>query len=183
MTSSTRGQGDAVGAGADAQVGPAGAARMHRTGVEQGPDLAQRRSEVDVPLPVDGGDPGGGPVEADHHPHGGRLAGAVRAEEAGDLAGLDVEGQVVDGAHVAVLLGESSNADHGYPSTPAGSCQPFGHRFGNAPATTERLLRASGGASTAQFDFRESPASRRGRGGSSGPQPVTRKGLAAAAVS
>ena len=45
--------------------------------------------------------------EPDHHPHRGRLAGSVRADEAGDAAGGDVEGQVVDGGAVAVVLGDS----------------------------------------------------------------------------
>ena len=53
-----------------------------------------------------------GSGEPDHHPHRGRLAGAVRADEAGDPAGGDVEGQVVDGGAVAVVLGESGDGDH-----------------------------------------------------------------------
>ena len=43
----------------------------------------------------------------------GRLAGAVRAEEAGDGAGPDGEGDVVDGDVVAVALGEVFDGDHG----------------------------------------------------------------------
>ena len=42
-----------------------------------------------------------GVEQAREHLQGGRLAGAVRAEEADDLAGLDVEGDGVDGLHLA----------------------------------------------------------------------------------
>jgi hypothetical protein len=104
---------DAVGAGPDAQVCPSGTAGVHRAGVEQRPDLAQWRGELDVPLGVDGRDPGSGPIEAHDHPHRRRLGGPVRAEEAGDLPCRHVEREVVDGAHGAVPLGESSHADHG----------------------------------------------------------------------
>src|SRR5690606_37900064 len=44
--------------------------------------------------------------------HGGRLAGAVRAEEADALAGLDGEAHVLDGGEVAKLLGEVGYLDH-----------------------------------------------------------------------
>jgi hypothetical protein len=47
-----------------------------------------------------------GSGESDHHPHRRRLAGAVGPDEAGDVAGGHVEGQVVDGDPLAVLLGE-----------------------------------------------------------------------------
>jgi hypothetical protein len=46
------------------------------------------------------------PREADHHPHGGRLAGAVRSDEAGDTAGGHLEREVVDHEARAVPLGE-----------------------------------------------------------------------------
>ena len=52
------------------------------------------------------------PVEPEDQPHRRRLAGAVRPEEAGDDSGPDVEGQVVDGALVAVVLGQSARFDH-----------------------------------------------------------------------
>src|SRR5687768_12239546 len=38
-----------------------------------------------------------GSGQPDHHPHGGRLPGAVRADESGDAPGRHVEGHVVDG--------------------------------------------------------------------------------------
>ena len=58
--------------------------------------------------------------ETDHHAHGGGLAGAVGAEEAGD-AGLDLERDMVDGGEGAVPLGEVLDWDHGVePVPPAG---------------------------------------------------------------
>ena len=58
-------------------------------------------------------------VEADDHAHGGRLAGAVRAEEAGDLAGAHRERDVVDGGLRAEALGESFCSDHDIEVTDA----------------------------------------------------------------
>ena len=53
------------------------------------------------------------PGEAEHHAQRRRLARAVRAEEAGDRARADREGQVVDGRHVAVALGQPGSATIG----------------------------------------------------------------------
>ena len=49
---------------------------------------------------------------AGHHLHGGGLAGAVGSQEADDLALLDVEGDVVDGQPLPVVLGEILYAYH-----------------------------------------------------------------------
>ena len=62
--------------------------------------------------PSDGGGAGGRLGEADHHPHGRGLAGAVGAEETGDAAGSGGEGDVVDGDGGAVAFGESFHGDH-----------------------------------------------------------------------
>ena len=58
---------------------------------------------------------GGGGEVAGQDAHGGRLAGAVGAEEADDLAGRHVEGHVADGGVVAVVLGQVADVDHGQP--------------------------------------------------------------------
>ena len=97
------------------QVVAPGPARVDRAGVEQRTDLAQRFGVRRERPAVHERLPGGGSVEAEHHPHRRRLAGAVGAEEAGDQPLLDVEAQVVDGHHVAVPLGESSYLDHLVP--------------------------------------------------------------------
>jgi hypothetical protein len=86
---------------------------VHRAGVEQRADPAERLGQVGIAATVDEGRSGGGLVKTHHDAHRGRLAGAVGTEESGDLPGLDVEGQVVDGTHGAVLLGELRNGDHG----------------------------------------------------------------------
>src|SRR5947208_12172680 len=51
-------------------------------------------------------------VQAEDQPHGGGLAGAVRAEEPGDHAGPDREGEVVDRCGRTVALAEPPCLDH-----------------------------------------------------------------------
>src|SRR5438046_2502417 len=55
---------------------------------------------------------GCGRVKAEDDAHRGGLAGAVRAEEAGHVARLDLEGQVIDGSCGAVVFGQISYLDH-----------------------------------------------------------------------
>src|SRR4029078_2932095 len=43
----------------------------------------------------------------------GRLAGAVRADQAVDLARLHVEIDTAQGAHAGILLGQSADLEHG----------------------------------------------------------------------
>ena len=85
---------------------------MYGPGLEQPADLVQRRGMVAVVLPVYGYIAGRGPIEAEDQPHRRRLAGAVRAEEAGHDAGLDGECQIVDGALIAVHLRQGGSLDH-----------------------------------------------------------------------
>jgi hypothetical protein len=80
--------------------------------LEQGTHLGERGPVSGVGTPVDGDCAPRGPVQADDHAHGGRFPGAVRAEEAGDLAGPDGEGDVVDGLLRSVGLGEVLSGDH-----------------------------------------------------------------------
>ncbi len=85
---------------------------MQRLGVEQRADLTQRvraarRTACRRRAPARRS-----AVQPEDHPHGGRLAGAVRAEEAGHLARLDLERQVVDGGGVAIGFREAVQADH-----------------------------------------------------------------------
>jgi hypothetical protein len=54
---------------------------------------------------------GGRAREPDDHLQRGRLAGAVRPEEAGDSARANDEGQVVDRLHVAVVLRQALDHD------------------------------------------------------------------------
>ena len=74
--------------------------------------VAGRVGDVGVAVSPDRHPAAAGRGEPDHDPHRGRLPGAVRAEEAGDPAGLGGEGHVVDGEETAVGLGEPVNSDH-----------------------------------------------------------------------
>jgi hypothetical protein len=94
------------------QVVVGGAAGVHRARLEQRPDLVQRRGMVAVVAAVDGDVPVRGRVEAEDQAHRRRLARAVRAEEAGHHAGLDREGEAVDGALVPVILRQPARFDH-----------------------------------------------------------------------
>jgi hypothetical protein len=54
-----------------------------------------------------------GAEQAEQDPDGGRLAGAVGAEEAVDLAGGDLELELVEGTHVAERLRQPGDGDGG----------------------------------------------------------------------
>lgn len=62
--------------------------------------------------PVDGARARGRLDEPDEHQDGGALAGAVRAEQPEDLAGGDLEAEVVHGSDAVVDLGQVVAADH-----------------------------------------------------------------------
>ena len=64
-------------------------ARVDRGGVEQRPRLPQRATKRAVGPAADQGRAVVGSVQAQDHPHGGGLAGAVGADEAGHVARLD----------------------------------------------------------------------------------------------
>jgi hypothetical protein len=64
---------------------------------------------------VHGGRAGGGQSEAEQRAQGGRLAGAVRAEEAEHAAGLGLEAQSVDRERRPEPLGERVDLEHRYP--------------------------------------------------------------------
>ena len=96
--------GDAVGHGQLRQVGPGRLRAVQTLGVQQGADGAQRGVEVLVLLAGHGHGAGRRLVQAHDHAHGGGLAGAVGAQEAGHGAGLDGEGDVVYSNLVAVAL-------------------------------------------------------------------------------
>jgi hypothetical protein len=75
-------------------------------GVQQRADRSQRVGQLAVRLAVEQDRAGARRIKARDHPHGGRFAGPVRAEEAGDPAGPDDEGGFVDRNRVAVALGK-----------------------------------------------------------------------------
>ena len=79
----------------------------------------------------DGRRAGGRPDQAAEDLEGGRLAGAIRAEEAVDRTGRHVEGQVRQGLDARIVLGEAGGADRrmgGHGGSPCGR-GPGGSRY------------------------------------------------------
>src|SRR3954463_12138558 len=73
--------------------------------------------------PCDGCRSGGRPDQAAEDLEGGRLAGSVRAQEAIDRPGRDVEGQICEGLDTRIMLRESGGADRrwvGHRGSPSG---------------------------------------------------------------
>jgi len=103
---------DAVRGGHPAQVVAAAACRVDEPGIEEQPDLVERRLHSGVGMTCECGGAPLEPVEADHAAHRGALAGTVGPQEAGDLARRDVEAEVVDGDGGAEALREVLDSDH-----------------------------------------------------------------------
>jgi hypothetical protein len=62
--------------------------------------------------------------EPEQQPQGGRLTGAVGAEEAGDGARAERERELVDGDKVAVVFGQRTGRDHRLASAGIGGDEP-----------------------------------------------------------
>jgi hypothetical protein len=101
--------GDPGRGGHDAQMLEGAAAGVEAVGLERGPDGAGRVRQVAVADAADGRGAAVRRRQAEQHPQRGGLAGAVGPEEAGDPAGPDLEGQVVNGGDSTVPLGEVIN--------------------------------------------------------------------------
>ena len=93
------------------QLVTAGTPRMERVGIEQRPDVTQRVAQLAIGLPVDQRPSLVRRVEAEDHTHRGRLAGAVRSDEAGHIAGGHAEAQAVEGKRLPETLAHPSNFD------------------------------------------------------------------------
>ena len=94
--------------GLQAQVLAAGEQRVERRLLQRGADrprapAAPSRDDVEA---ADARRAGGRRQQRRQHQHGGRLAGAVRAEEAVDLARADREVDAVDGARALLELAD-----------------------------------------------------------------------------
>jgi len=94
-----------------------GAPAVHRPGLQQRSDLAQRCRQPAVGPAVDARLTAGGRVQAEDQAHGGGLAGAVGSEEPGDPAGPDLERQPINGELGTVAFGQVPNFDHGDDGT------------------------------------------------------------------
>src|SRR5580698_4981837 len=88
------------------------ASALQRLGVEEGAHLAHGGRQVAVAAAVYGYRALRRRVQAQDHPHGSGLPGAVRAEETGDHAWPDGERQVIDGRRGAVALDQAVGFDH-----------------------------------------------------------------------
>src|SRR5262249_18638541 len=111
------------------------------------PPLRRERVGGDVDA-VDGGGPAVGGEAARDDPQRRRLAGAVGAEEADDLAALDGEADAVEGDRRAVAFDEGGDLDHGAimpdPARPRPSSLPPPRRRarGRRPRTACRAAAA-----------------------------------------
>ena len=90
-------------------------ARVDGPRVQQDAELRHRGGRPGVVLAVDAHRPGGRPVQAGDHPHGGGFARSVRTEETGHHARLHHEAQPVYGGLVPVPFGQAVNLDHVAP--------------------------------------------------------------------
>ena len=89
---------------------PAGQRRILQLRADALPKLRRLRCRVE---PENANRAAVGAAQALHALHGGRLAGAVRPEDAEDLASLDTEREVVDGNGATVGLAQVIHRDHG----------------------------------------------------------------------
>ena len=109
----------------------AGAAGVLGGGVEQHARRGGRgwgcRGKCSPPIVTS---PRGRRGQPDHDAHGGGLAGAVGAEEAGDRARLAHEADVVDGGEARRTPGESFDLDHGAQPAAAPPAGDIGPRQG-----------------------------------------------------
>ncbi len=78
----------------------------------------------------------GRPDQPEQHPQRGRLAGAVRAEVAEDVASIDRQVDVVDGDDVAVALDQSSRFERRRVAHPSDRAADSAAEVGTDPAST-----------------------------------------------
>ena len=98
--------GQTHGVGGDREDLASGATGVLGGGVQEDAHLEAGVGEVGEPFSVDGRGAGRRDGQTDHDAHRGGLAGAVRAEEAGDATGQGGEGDVVDGGEAGVPPGQ-----------------------------------------------------------------------------
>ena len=93
------------------QVVAAGPCRVQRAGIQQCPDMQERPPELPVRLTVDQRGALVGRIQAQYHPHRGRLAGTVGADEPGDLPGPHCERHTVERDGRAEPLAQGRDLD------------------------------------------------------------------------
>src|SRR5664280_2917309 len=85
-------------------------------------------------------------VQPHTRPHRGRLAGAVRSQESGHLAGLDAKRQGVHGERVAVSLGQVHDLDHAVTSSLSTQRSRDGGGTGPGLSIVAAVVAAHGGS-------------------------------------
>ncbi|GAB3850537.1 hypothetical protein GCM10027610_075650 [Dactylosporangium cerinum] len=105
--------GQALGVREPQQVVARGPPRLQRTRVQQRTEVTQGAAEAAVRPAPDQRGARVGCVEAENHPHRGGLAGAVGADESGDLAGFDGERHPVEGGLRPEPFAKSVDDNHG----------------------------------------------------------------------
>ena len=89
----------------------AGAAGVEGVGFEHDAHRGARVGELAIADATDRGDTVIGLRQVEEHLHRRRLPGPVRTEEAGDPAGRDLEGEVIDDRASAVALGHVGDGE------------------------------------------------------------------------
>ena len=95
--------------GRDAQVIAGAAAGVESGRLQHGPDHLARVGQLVVALPADERFAGAGPHQSEHHPQGGGLACAIRAEKAGRLPDRRIEGQILHGLYGAEVFAQPAD--------------------------------------------------------------------------
>jgi hypothetical protein len=101
--------------------------------LEHRPDPTRRVVELAIPLAEDECLARGRLGEPEQQPQGGRLTGAVRAEEAGDGARAERECELVDGDELAIALGQRAGRGHRIASAGVGGDERRSRRIVDAP--------------------------------------------------
>jgi hypothetical protein len=96
---------------------------MEGLGVQVRTDLAEWPGELSVGASVDEGAACVGGFKAHDQAHRRGFSRTVRAEEAGDLAGAHLEGEIIEGCRSAVPFGQSLHLDHESASSTGFSCR------------------------------------------------------------
>ncbi len=103
---------DAVAVGQPLEMVGGAPATDDRLGVQQRPDRPERVVQLAIGLAVDQHRAGTRRVQAQDHPHRGRLARPVGAQEPGHASRLDDEGDLVDRNRLSVTLRQLLRLDH-----------------------------------------------------------------------